>query len=360
MPKDTTTATFSNHERSSRFQESMKNFASTLFESLKTKADVNNEKHKALLEKWESRINGSAILDKTVCDGLIYDISSLIPDEKAAANFRETAFASIGNVDEAIKTDHVKEEDMWKYKALQVLAIATPLGLFSAFNYLEFVANIFGPMLGDAGLATGIAEAGTRVPVLGKIFDKLGGDELFELALGLPIISDVLEVGTAIFQIEEVQIVGGEVAPVAINSEIVMAAAAGAFIVNRLPEDLERDKEKKQVQNIQEGSLGKLQKALVKADEVVDKSKKQNEMRQKIEEQQKKIQQKPKTPEIKDIENQPPSNIQEKPKTAIDPTAAANVQGKYKVPVQQPIQTHAQQHASRLVNDPVDKPIPVR
>lgn len=338
---DKTTATFANYERSNRFQESMENFASALFASFKGKIDLSNDKHKELLAKWESRINGTVILDRSICDGLIYDLSSLISDEKAASNFRETAFAAVSQVDEAIKLDTVKEEDMWKYKALQVLAIATPLGLFSAFNYLDFMANIFGPMFGNAGLATGIAEAGTHIPILGKVFEFFRGDDAIKLVLDLPILKDVLEVGTDILQIDAVQAVGGEVAPVAINSEILMSMAAAGLIISRLPEDIDRQKERKNVEKVQEGSLAKLNGAIKKVEEIIDKSKEYNDVRKKVEEQ--------KNNNVTSV------NAGQDPSTSVDAKAASHTTTGYHIPIQNKPQSHVEKQ--RLLPNPTSNPL---
>lgn len=327
---DKSTATFSDYTRSDRFQESIKGFANTLFESLRGKVDLDNPKHKEILLKWENRINATNVLDPGICNGLISDIASLVEskDPEAARKFKETSTAAIYEVSDAIKNDEVKEEDMWKYKALQIMAIATPLGLFTAFNYLDFAANVFGPMFGEAGLASGIAEAGTRIPILGKLFEAIRGDDAIRIVLEkTPILSDLLEVASDAIALDLVQDIGGEIVPVGLGSPILMGGIAAALVVGKAPSDIDRFGEKEKVENIQQKTQNKMEAAVEKVDSLVKAAEEKNKNRT--------------------------------PVPSPDSTSVSNLENGQELPIKQPNQTHAQSVKQRqLIPTPQSVGVP--
>ncbi len=93
-----------------------------------------------------------------------------------------------------------KEDDMFKWRVLQVFLILSPLGAFSIageiFNYIDPLAELFGPLL-DSSLTFGesLAEIGTsdKLGFVGDIADTMGFDEMVRFVFDeVPVVSDVL------------------------------------------------------------------------------------------------------------------------------------------------------------------------
>lgn len=94
------------------------------------------------------------------------------------------------------------EDEMWKYRVLQVFLLVTPLGAFSVagqlFNYLDPLIELIGPIFdAHTSLSEGIASM-TSSKVLGpfgKIAEFVRLDEGIEIVLDkTPILSDLLDV----------------------------------------------------------------------------------------------------------------------------------------------------------------------
>ena len=154
------------------------------------------------------------------------------------------------------------EDEMWKYRVLQVFLLVTPLGAFSVagqlFNYLDPLLELIGPIFdAHTSLSEGIASM-TSSKVLGpfgKIAELVHLDEGIEIVLDkTPILSDLLDVVDYALDSNIVQSGIAEVSPLS-SSPLVFAGIAAVNSFFRFDAELTHHKKTRTFIDEQEKTL---------------------------------------------------------------------------------------------------------
>lgn len=271
--KETALATLasSDPKKTNKYQQFSEDVMRTLLEGFKRHQNPNDAKQSELVEKWKYKIESGQLLDEYMCSMMINDLGTLIGGE-GGKKYKEDANKLVSDLNGEIKKVGIKDEEIWKYQLLQVFAIMTPLGAFSiagqVFNWLEPLLDIFGPILGEGGIAQGIADASTskQLGPFGKFAELVRFDEGVKAVLTkTPILSDVIEVASAITTSENLQLLGAEVSPALTGSELLIMAIAGAAVVLNAGDELDHHKNKKNLNAKIDPAIKKLGSILPKA-----------------------------------------------------------------------------------------------
>ena len=154
------------------------------------------------------------------------------------------------------------EDEMWKYRVLQVFLLVTPLGAFSVagqlFNYLDPLLELIGPIFdAHTSLSEGIASM-TSSKVLGpfgKIAELVHLDEGIEIVLDkTPILSELLDVVDYALDSNIVQSGIAEVSPLS-SSPLVFAGIAAVNSFFRFDAELTHHKKTRTFIDEQEKTL---------------------------------------------------------------------------------------------------------
>ncbi len=144
-----------------------------------------------------------------------------------------------------------KEDEMWKYRVLQVFLLATPFGAFSAFNFFDYtgpIANLLAPLFSSSHtLGHGLGEIATSKLLdpfgLGKM---IGVDKAIEWGMeNIPVIKQLGQLFDFVTDNEIFQTVGGAAASVLVESPLTQVAIAAAYSGSRLKPELEHHIEQK-------------------------------------------------------------------------------------------------------------------
>lgn len=265
------TITSSDPKKANKYQKFSEDVMRTLLEGFKRHQNPNDAKQSDLVEKWKYKIESGQLLDEYMCSMMINDLSAFITNKDDAKKYKEDANKLVSDLNGEIKKVGIKDEERWKYQLLQVFAIMTPLGAFSiagqVFNWLNPLLDIFGPILGEGGIAQGIADASTskQLGPFGKFAELVRFDDGVKAVLTkTPILSDVIEVASAITTSESVQLLGAEAAPALTGSELLIMAIAGAAVFCNVGDELDHRKNKKNLNAKIDPALRKLSSELKK------------------------------------------------------------------------------------------------
>lgn len=244
-----------NPQKTQSYQKFAEGTIRTLLNGFKTNHDPSNPKHIELLNKWESRVNSDVLLDESMCHMMIRDFAGTIDNKDDAKKYEAAASETIGKVFSGIEKNEIAADDMWKWQVLGVLAIASPFGFL---NGVQIAMNIFGPMLGSGGIAAGTAQVSTWGPT-GFIVEALRVDDGIKLVLEkTPILSDILEVLSAVTTNESVQTLGGDLAgPLA--GPVVLLGIPIILATSKAPKVLEDKKSRETSDDNQKAALKKLE-----------------------------------------------------------------------------------------------------
>lgn len=187
--------------------------------------------------------NSTDLLDQATFNKLTKLIEDEIVKENAASKAELERFnVQIQKLNEAMLSTmegHVKTEDeMWKYRVMQMFLILTPIGAFSVaghvFSYMDPLTQLLGPLF-DGDLAGGIASI-TSSPVLGPfgiIADKMQIDKAVEVILDkTPILSQFCDTFNFVTGNYEAQQLFGTVSPLS-SSVLFPLGIAGAVSMFR-------------------------------------------------------------------------------------------------------------------------------
>ncbi len=270
--KETALATLasSDPKKTNKYQQFSEDAMRSALEGFKRHQNPNDAKQAELIEKWKYKIESGQLLDEHMCSMMINDLGTLIGGE-GGKKYKEDANKLVSDLNGEIKKVGIKDEEIWKYQLLQVFAIMTPLGAFSiagqVFNWLDPLLDIFGPILGEGGIAQGIADASTskQLGPFGKFAELIRFDDAVKTVLTkTPILSDVIEVASAITTSENVQLLGAEVSPALTGSELLIIGIAGAAVILNAGDELDHRKNKKNLDT-------KIVSALKKLDSIIPK-----------------------------------------------------------------------------------------
>lgn len=270
--KETALATLasSDPKKTNKYQQFSEDVMRIALEGFKRHQNPNDPKQAELIEKWQYKIESGQLLDEAMCSRMINDLGTLIGGE-GGKKYKEDANKLVSDLNGEIKKVGIKDEEIWKYQLLQVFAIMTPLGAFSiageVFNWLEPLLDIFGPILGEGGIAQGIADASTskQLGPFGKFAELIRFDDAVKTVLTkTPILSNIIEVASAITTSENVQLLGAEVSPALTGSELLIIGIAGAAVILNAGDELDHRNSKKELDAKISASLEGLQKSLPK------------------------------------------------------------------------------------------------
>lgn len=191
--------------------------------------------------------NEGAKFDIADLDKLIAETEEKVvaANEADAKKFAETleklnndALSKVGEL-----TD--EEESMMKFRMLQLVLMASPLGFL---NILGPLMEIVGPIFdGNLAFGEGLAQAMENIPFFGDIASALRLTDLFELFFDqAPIVSDLTGFLNEITDSGIMQEFGGATSPL-FGSPLLLLGAAGAFSIYRLDSEVAHIQKSSQV-----------------------------------------------------------------------------------------------------------------
>ncbi len=223
---------------------------------LMQKISADQSQYGFAMQKYLSRINSQNFdpLDALACsqmrDLILNEIEA---DKKIDAERIKQLNEQLEKLHDTMLTGMQKHEDesdeAWKYRVLSVFLIFTPLGAFSIggqlFNYLDPLANIFGPIF-DAHLSFSEGLSGVMTSkefgFMGQAVDAMGIDDATQWLLdNTPFVNSACDVVDALMDSEIGQGIFAEVAPM-LGSPLTLLGIAGVFTVGRAPAELDHSK----------------------------------------------------------------------------------------------------------------------
>ncbi|MBU6338924.1 MAG: hypothetical protein KGQ36_03020 [Rickettsiales bacterium] len=260
-----------NPKKSPKYQKFTEDVMRTMLSGFERHKNPNDPKQAEIIKKWKSRLENNDFLDEIMCNEMIGELSKFIDDKEAAKKYQDAAKDSVAKVNKGIEENSKDGDEVWKWQLLQLFAIMTPLGAFSVaghvFNYLNPLMDLFGPVLGNAGIAQGIADVATskQLGPFGKLAELARVDDGIKIVLTkTPILKDLIEIADLITTNENVQLMGAELCPLLTASEMPLMAIAAAAVVLNLGDDLDHQKKRKSVDEQMEATLDKLRSSMPK------------------------------------------------------------------------------------------------
>lgn len=232
-----------------------------LLQDLRSRIDPNQSNYGQLLNHLIGRLQASSDpLDIASFEAIKTQLIDEITKDQAEYKKRIDKFEKdLGDAHGAMLDDAQKYTDNASSMAVSRLIslgmILTPLGAFSiagqVFNYLEPLANIFGPIFeANKSLGEGFGDAITskEFGFLGQLMDKMQMDKAVEIVFDkTPILSQFTEVINYATDSQIAQGLMAEAAPL-IGSPLLLIGIAGSYTLNRSPEELKHFKNKSDVQ----------------------------------------------------------------------------------------------------------------
>ncbi len=225
------------HEKDSRYQEYLKlrgDFISSYAHLLNGE---NMRRYLATLKAQQQQLIASGEVSALE----LQDLQSLISatekqvEELNKKDHEQLAKALNGLNDEALSSTKKltdEEEEMWKFRVLQVVLMTTPFGFI---NILGPAFDILAPILdGQLQFGEGLAQAINNIPFFGDIFNFLELDKVVEFVFDdVPVVGDITGAINEITDSGIVQELLGVASPMAGGSPLVPLAIAGLFCFMR-------------------------------------------------------------------------------------------------------------------------------
>ncbi len=242
----------------SKFVDEYRTILDERIKNLKHSIDPEKSKYAKILERMASSLKSSQDpLEIASCDSLCQMIQAQIDTENK--EYKEAIDKLDKEVSDLTKemmgkvqADIDKSDEQWKYRAMSMFLIFTPLGAFSiagqVFNYLDPLVEIFGPIFeANKSLGEGFADAITskQFGFLGQMMDKMEIDKAVETIIDkTPILSNFTEIINSLLDSEIAQNAGGQLAPM-LDSPLTLIAIAASFSLSRAPAELDLMKSKR-------------------------------------------------------------------------------------------------------------------
>ncbi len=242
----------------SSFVDEYRKILDERIKNLKSSIDPKKSKYAKVLEKMATSLKSSQDpMEIASCDSLCQLIQNEIETENkeykdAIDKFDKEVSDLTKEMMGKVQADIDKSDEQWKYRAMSMFLIFTPLGAFSiagqVFNYLDPLVEIFGPIFeANKSLGEGFADAITskQFGFLGQLMDKMEIDKAVETIIDkTPILSNFTEILNSLMDSEIAQNAGGQLAPM-LDSPLTLVAIAASFSISRAPAELDLMKSKR-------------------------------------------------------------------------------------------------------------------
>src|SRR3989338_184233 len=171
-------------------------------------------------------------------------------DEAALKKFNEQIQSLNAEMVDTVKSNLVKEDDMWKFRVAQIaLLMLFPVGnIIFMTPALQLISPLFNPAM---NFGQGLAAIGTS-PVFGpfgQLFDWLQLDVATEwLTNNLPIVKEFGQVFDTVTNTEFMQNLGGVVGPALTGSALPMIGLTGVYSLFRFDREVKHYQEQRETQ----------------------------------------------------------------------------------------------------------------
>ncbi|MDX2083061.1 MAG: hypothetical protein SFV53_03630 [Rickettsiales bacterium] len=249
-----------------------------LLQDLLNQKSLDVSSYSSVLRRIQEKIGSSNdLIDIASCE----TIEKLINDEIRSDDLAYQA--QIKKMDEEIQKYHDtmlsdmqeklnKDDELWKYRALSMFLILTPIGAFSiaghVFSYIDPLTEIFGPLFGEGSIGEGMGKAVTS-DAFGPFGTVMAGMKIDVAVQAIfdntPILNSLCDTVNCITdsQIGQNLMVAGS--PL-LGSPLLLLGIAATYPITSAPEELKNSRETKQLEKkhskILEDSLPKFYKEI--------------------------------------------------------------------------------------------------